>query len=308
MEIRLGFLGKSKTKIKELFVRKMPFSGKKEVNLAALKWMGLSFIIVFVGVVLLMPTDIPVEFSEKMETTKNTGYREPQLETPSTSPTELWASPQRRAAHESARREVNHNTPMLIRGANNARTQLHAGIRLPLRIVDKVIVSQEPVPLIAELLLQGQTESGLSLPAGTLFYGEASLTKGSKRAEVVFTKISPPSGQIRDIQAKGLGKDGHFGIAGKVRSDGVKNTAGQILTGFVGGFAAGSMQTDILGRSEGGLANGLLSAVSETAKSRAQKYGEELKTQREWLEIQAGTECDAQLSSSMNLQGGNRHE
>lgn len=191
----------------------------------------------------------------------------------------------------------------------NAKTQLRAGIRLPLRILDKVIISQDPVPILAELILDSQTDSGLKLPAGTRLYGEASFQRGSERASVRFTQLSLPSGQIRKISALGLGKDGQPGIEGRVFSDGMKNTAGQVLTTFVGGLAAGSMETDILGRSKGGLTNGLLGAVSATAQSRAQAYGEKLKTEREWIELRSGAECDAVLNESLGLQeGGDSYE
>jgi hypothetical protein len=191
----------------------------------------------------------------------------------------------------------------------NAKTELRAGIRLPLRILDKVIVSQDSVPILAELILDSQTDSGLKLVAGTRFYGEASFQKGSDRATIRFTQISLPSGQIRKVSALALSKDGQPGVPGRVFSDGMKNTAGQVLTTFVGGLAAGSMETDILGRSKGGIENGLLGAVAATAQSRAQNYGEKLKTEREWIELTPGVECDAVLSAALKLQeGGDTYE
>ena len=74
-----------------------------------------------------------------------------------------------------------------------------------------------------------------------VFYGEASFQKGSDRATIRFTQISLPSGQIRKVSALALSKDGQPGVPGRVFSDGMKNTAGQVLTTFVGGLAAGSM-------------------------------------------------------------------
>lgn len=37
-------------------------------------------------------------------------------------------------------------------------------------------------------------------------------------------------------------------------------------------------------------------AVAATAQARAQSYGEKLKTEREWIELKTGTECDAVLA------------
>jgi len=221
----------------------------------------------------------------------------------------LWGSP-KIAYSGGGGTQVNQNTSMIVGPkGGNAKTQLRAGVRLPIRIIDKFVVSQDAVPILAELILDSVTDSGLRLPAGTRFYGEASFQKGADRATVRFKQISLPNGQIRALSGIAAGKDGQPGIQGHVFSDGMKNTAGQVLTTFVGGLAAGSMQTDIFGRSRGGIENGLLNAVSQTAQTRAQNYGEKLKTEREWIEVPAGQEADAILSESINLQeGGDTYE
>lgn len=307
MEVRPIFLSWAE-KAKGLFIKQTPFSEKKELNLSSFKWLALAAVLVFVSVVLIMPDEVPVQFSEKIETSRTeTQIEEPDTSSKPNSSSQLWAAPRRElygSRGAGGGSSVNYNTAMVIDGGSNAKTQLHAGTRLPLRILDKVIVSQDAVPVLAELILNSETESGLKLPAGTRFYGEASFSKGSERATVTFKQISLPNGQMKPINARATGKDGQGGIPGRVYSDGVKNTAGQVLTSFVSGLAAGSVQTDIFGRSQGGVSNGLLTAISETAKIKTQDFGEKLKTEREWIEIQPNTECDAQLFESMNLQTG----
>ncbi len=310
MEIRPLILSWLKT-VKGFFVKETSFSQKKELKLTSFKWLALVALLVFVIIVLVMPDEVPVQFSEKIEPAKTevqlvqsreTGRRD--------SSVHLWAAPKRElyGSRSGEGPSVNYNTAMVIDGGLNAKTQLHAGTRLLLRILDKVIVSQDTVPILAELIVNSETESGLKLPAGTRLYGEASFEKGSERATVTFQKISLLSGQMKTINARATGKDGQVGIPGRVYSDGTKNTAGQVLTSFVGGLAAGSVQTDLLGRSQGGISNGLLTAVSETAKIKTQAYGEKLKAEREWIEIQSNTECDALLFESMNLQTGGFNE
>ena len=105
-----------------------------------------------------------------------------------------------------------------------------------------------------------------------------------------------------------IGKDSQPGLSGRVYSDGLRNSAGQVITTFVGGLAAGSMETDFLGRSKGGLQNGLLAAVGAAAKERAQTYGEKMKAEREWIEVSQGFECDAILNESLNLQKGGSND
>ncbi|MGZ3806296.1 MAG: TrbI/VirB10 family protein [Pseudobdellovibrionaceae bacterium] len=307
-----ALLATLKERVKGLFVKKISFSQKTELKISSFKWMGLIFVLVFVCVTLLMPDEVPIQFSEKMEREKSSlEAHDGKIEQRSANnSSQLWVAPKREFARGGSAVEMNHNTSMLISSVEgNAKTQLRSGTRLPLRILDKVIVSQDSVPVLAELLLDGMTDSGLRLPAGTKFYGEATYVKGTERANILFKQISLPNGQIKRLSSRALGKDGQPGVEGRIYSDGVKNTAGQVLTTFVGGLAAGSIQTDAFGRSKGGIENGLLTAVAETAKGKAQSYGENLKAEREWIEIRSGTECDALLSESMELQnGGGRNE
>lgn len=306
MASKIGRLAKSG---RNIFVSENRFSRKFDVNFRSFKIMGLIGLFVFISVVFLLPNDVPVEFTEKTNRDGKSEVDGRSLENGGNSQSRdsarsLWSSPS--MAHpRSGGNQVNYNTSMVLGSkAGNAKTQLRAGVRLPLRILDKITVSQDAVPVLAELLLDIETDSGLRLSAGSRLYGEASFQRGSDRATVRFTQLSIPSGQIRRISAMAMGKDGQPGVEGRVFSDGMKNTTGQILTTFVGGLAAGSMQTDIFGKSNGGVTNGLLAAVSTTAQGRAQAYGEKLKTEREWIELKPGTECDAVLTDSVRLQEG----
>lgn len=292
-------------KFKQAFVRKNSFSEKSDINFKAVRVVVIVGVFIFIIVVFLLPAEVPVEFTQKIEQTEASEGKPNESDSLSkASAQNLWASP-KVSIPQGGGSQINYNTSMIIGSkGGNAKTELRTGIRLPLRILDKVIVSQDPVPILAELILDSQSESGLKLPAGTRFYGEASFQKGSDRAQIRFSQISLPNGQIRKLSAMALGKDGQSGVVGHIFSDGMKNTAGQVLTTFVGGLAAGSMQTDILGNSKGGIQNGLLGAVAATAQSRAQAYGEKLKTEREWIELQAGAECDAVLNDSLKLQEG----
>lgn len=296
------------------FFTKSTLSHKKEVNLAGFKWMGLLSLVLFVGYVLFMPNEVPQEFSQKMKDPENKQESSDSGKGASQSPpqntaTGLWnhQSVTYSQAGGGGGSRINYNTPMAI-GSNlgNAKTQFRAGIKIPLKIVDKFIVSQDSVPILAESILDSTTEAGIRIPAGTKFYGEASFQRGADRAQITFKQMSLPSGEIKALSGIALSKDGQNGILGKVSSDGVKNSAGQVITAFVGGLAAGSIQTDAFGRSKGGVENGILTAVSETARTQAQKYGERLKEEREWIEVSENTECDILLKETFNPNpGGN---
>lgn len=296
------------------FFKKSSLSEKDEINFSGFKWIGLSGLTIFVGYVLMSPDEPHREFTQKMKEQGSAQENErpesqASIDHKSTGNTQgLWSPVGVRPKGSSAGgSQVNYNTPMLISSRlGNAKTQFRAGLKIPLKIVDKFVVSENAVPILAESILDSIMDSGIKIPAGTKFYGEASFTRGSERCQINFKQISLPSGEIKPISALGVGKNGQSGIEGNVFSDGAKNTAGQVITSFVGGLAAGSLQTDPFGHSRGGIENGLLAAVAETAKTRAQDYGEKLKAQREWIEVNQGVELDALLKETVNFnEGGN---
>lgn len=297
-------------KVKSLFVKRSEVSSRSELNLKSFKMLFFGGLAIFILVTFLLPTEQEIEFTEKIvqspDQAKNldsTDTKNPE----SNLATQIWNSNSMGSLKTytggRSQSQINYNTSMIIGDKNgNAKNQLRAGTRVPLRIVDKFTVSQESVPILAESILNTITDSGLQLPAGTRFYGEASFQKGNERAQIVFRQISLPSGEIKSISGTALGKDGQPGVSGHVSSDGTKNAMGSLITTFIAGYASGSMETDLLGNSKGGVENGLKAAVAVTAKDQANSYGEKLKTQREWIEVNGGTECDAILNESLNLQ------
>ena len=310
MEIKKVFIDATKG-IKEKFIKDSEVSDKKEINWASTKLTGISIITLFIAIVLLMPSEQTIEFSEKIEADRKNreavNNEDIQRENMAS---RVWNSYNGGDSYAGkGKSEINYNTSMVIGPkGGNAKTQIRAGHHLPLRILEKFVASDFSVPVLAELILPVETESGLKLAAGTKFYGEASYQKGQDRAQIRFTQISLVTGEIKSISGMALGKDGQPGITGRVYSDGAKNTAGQVLTTFVAGLAGGSVERDIFGGSKGGVQNGLLSAVAETAKDRAQAYGEKLKAEREWIEVSADSECDAVFDKSLSLQLGESNE
>lgn len=306
-------------KIKSHFVKKSEVSEKKEINFKSIKVLFASGVIIFIIVIFLLPTKQEIEFAQKIAyASEESQPVEDERNDPNQNlATQLWSPPSASSLNKSygnsggrnSGSQINYNTSMIVGVKNgNAKTQLRSGIRIPLRILDKFIVSQESVPILAESILDSTTDSGLYLPAGTRFYGEASFQKGSERATIQFRQISLPRGDIRSISGIALGKDGQSGIVGTIHSDETKNTMGSLITTFIAGYATGSMETDILGRSKGGIENGLKSAIAVTAKDRANSYGEKLKSQREWIEVKMGAECEILLSEALNLQQGGDYE
>jgi hypothetical protein len=288
--------------LRSLFLKKSSAQTKKQdFNFRSILMLVGVFTLLFVGIVLFMPTPDQTKFHEvaKLTEMKNGDQGKPLPSNPG-SPS-LWASPSSMRS-SNAGSSNSQNTPMQVLPHNgNSKLELSAGTHLRLRIVDKFIASQEPVPVMGKVIESATTESGLSIPEGALLYGEASYQKASGRAVIQFRKLSYPSGEIRNVSANVVSADGMPGLEGTVHSDRLKNSAGQFITTFVGALTAGSVQRDLMGNSQGGLQNGLLSGASEVAKNQAQKYGESLKESREWIEVGAGAECDAIIEQSYKM-------
>ncbi len=222
-------------------------------------------------------------------------------ESSKTSAKEVWQNPPRFQIQPSGG-QPNLNTPMLVGpSTGNAHLQFNAGTKVRVKMSEKFMASSDPTPVIAVTIEDVQTEAGIILPNGSQLYGEATHIRGTERAKIEFKQIAEPSGRIRQIQGLIVGLDGERGIKGKLHSDSMKNSAGQVITTFVAGLAGGSVERDFMGQSKGGISNGLLNAVSETARDRAAKYGESLKEAREWVEITAGTDAEVVLTQSLKM-------
>jgi Bacterial conjugation TrbI-like protein len=263
--------------------------------------------ILFVAISLLAPTEDTRVFSEVAEQIETEHSIPKKVESATDqekkkSAENLWGSGNSQNFNHHASSQVNYNTAMVIGSKNgNAKDQLHAGTKIRLQNVDKFIASSDGTPLIARSIEAVSTDGGFSIPEGAIFYGEASFNTASGKADIKFNRVSFPDGRIQDIQALAVDSSGQAGLDGNTKSDAIKNSAGQIITTFVAGLAAGSVSRDMFGASSGGVQNGLLQAVADTAKDRASSYGEKMKQAREWIEVESGVYFDALIQQSINL-------
>ncbi len=300
-------LVKNLKKTKDLFIKKKTsLTAKQDLDFKNVSVAFFGVVGLFLVLGMLMPSDdnrvfrqVAKDPPQKADPTQKIASEQK----PTNSAPNIWGNGS--AGLSSGQRggsQVNYNTAMVIGSKNgNSRTELHAGTKIRLQIIDKFVASQEGTPVIAKSVEDVTSDSGNSVPKDSLFYGEASYEKSSGRAVIQFKKVSYPNGTIRDISASAVSSDGMSGLEGNLKSDSAKNSVGQVITTFVGGLAAGSVERDFMGNSKGGVSNGLLQAVSETARDRAQKYGESMKDAREWIEISAGTSCDAVIRQPFKM-------
>lgn len=189
------------------------------------------------------------------------------------------------------------NSAMILsRTGTDSRTQLSSGTKVVIRLSGKITISNRPMPVMGIVSSDVTSEIGTAIPSGSKVLGEASFDSDNERASIEWRSIILADGRERPFSAISLGQGGENGIDGNVHSNGVKNVVGQTLTRFVGAYAAGSMNTGMLGANQGGNTNGLRNAIAQTATDRANAMGEDLQKERKWIELESGTKTVAVLN------------
>ena len=207
------------------------------------------------------------------------------------------------------RSEPDRNTSMIInRPGVNSANQLPAGAKFTVRILEKLTVGDQGMPLIAEVVRGVFNDSGGGIKEGSRLFGMAQFQNGSDRAQIQFQSLADLSGIVRNIQSIALEADGQAGVAGDVHTKGLANAAGQFASRFIGAYAEGSQRRDFLGNSQGGVENGVLNAVGATARDRATNYAEDLKKENQWIEIPKNKEVTVILTQTFtfNEPGGSQ--
>jgi hypothetical protein len=190
------------------------------------------------------------------------------------------------------------NQSMIIsREGLDSKTQLPPGSRIRVRLLERVIVGGQSMPLIGMVSQDYEHEGSIAISRGSKIFGDVTFSQTNERASISWKSVQFPDGRLRDIAAIGVGDDGQVGILGKVHSKALQNTIGQTLTRFVGAYAAGSMQVGVFGGNPGGHENGLRNAVAETARDRADSWASDMRKEQSWIELTANTEFFSVLTS-----------
>lgn len=303
-------------KLKNIFLKEpVPFATRREPNWKAIKWAGVTVVGATV-VFLLLYSPAPTEetsYHEKAEP----GSTQVKSTESAPSDTALSQIEQGRVNMNSVPRSLdylysrsggsgggslqggnsNRNSSMIVsRGGLDSKTQLPPGSRIRIKIIEQAIIANQSMPVIGLVASDYIHEDGLAIPKDSKIFGEISFDESSERAQFSWRSIQFPDGRERPISAIGVGFDGQIGVEGKVHSNAFKNTVGQTLTRFIGAYAEGSMQRGAFGGNPGGSDNGWKNAIGETAKDRADAWADDLKKEKKWIELRAGTESFAVLN------------
>jgi hypothetical protein len=304
-------IGKSKSvaskmagKIKAIFViEPVAFSNKKQINFRGIAWLSAIVLAVFcIGVLFVPPEE---------EQTRSFNDRRASMQT-STAPVSNDSSSPEQSLNPSAIRNYlaghpaggmggssqvnNRNTSMVIPHDGDSSTTLPPGTKFWVQLSQGVTVTTRTIPVIGVVVSTVESRSSVAIPETAEIYGEATLDQESSRASITWKSILFPDGRSKTLNALALGPDNQAGVEGVYHSDAVKNTAGQMVSHFVEGFAEGAINRGPFGANQGGVQNGLLQGAADTAKDRTNAWSEDLKKPKEWVELQAGSRFQVILS------------
>ncbi len=313
-------------RLKNMFLKEpIPFATRREPNWKAIKWAGIGLVSVTIFCLLIYSPKAPEEttYHEKVDP----GSTQSASAESAPSDTAFAQMQQGRVNMNSVPRSLdylysrsnggggssqgatgNRNSSMIItRGGLDSKTQLPPGTRIKVKIIEQAIVANQSMPVIGLVAGDYVHEDGLAIPKDSKLFGEVSFDEASDRAQFSWRSLQFPDGRERPISAIGVGFDGQVGVEGKIHSNAMKNTVGQTLTRFIGAYAEGSMQRGALGGNPGGNDNGWKNAIGETAKDRADAWADDLKKEKKWIELRAGTESFAVLNQPFTFRdpGGN---
>jgi len=301
---------------RELFLKTPhPFTNKRDIHWRVIFTCAGICIGIFILAVLLIPAPTPemIAFQEKKESGQKPFLDDSQYNATEDTLTQLQQSKTRfsRGSYDylsgnpspsNGTRSSNKNSSMIIsRNGADAKNSLPAGTKMKIYLIDKIIADNQSMPIIGIVKEDVIYENIVAISQDTKFFGMASFSGENDRAQINWNIIRFPDGKERQISAIGVGKDGAIGIDGDIKSNGIKNSIGNVVSRFIEAYADGSGSRGQLGASDGGHLNGLKNAVAQTAKDKADYWAEEMQKERKWIELPAGMEVNTVLNQSFRF-------
>lgn len=300
---------KSSPKLKDLFLKKpIPFSDKRDVNWSAVRNVCLGLAALSIVGILFMPAPKEERGFKEREDSLPVETDSPLTQGPQTVDMSAYRSAMGYTSAGGSNSNRNRASGMVLsREGTDSHTQLHPGTRIKVRLTERVVVSTQAMPVIGIVVSDYEQDGAVAIPKGSKIFGEVSYDPDSKRGQLSWRSIQLSNGRVRQFEALSTSTDGQAGVEGKVHSDALKNTIGQTMTRFVAAYAEGSMERTAFMGSPGGKENGLKNAVAETAKDQADRMADEMKKEREWLELNSDQEFFALLTQPFRFRdpGGN---
>jgi type IV secretory pathway VirB10-like protein len=297
-----------------IYKEEKPFRTKREINWKFFSNLSIVTVVLVIMAVIIKPQSVPNQevFHEKTQsgavvrTTENnpTEQTVAQFQKGSVNLQNVHSSLDNTYAPTSGGGgQLGHSggkernaSMILARSGSDIKNQLSAGTRIFIKLIDKIIVSTQALPLVGIITRDVTHDDELAIPQGSKVLGSVSFDDSSERANINLTNIIFPDGRERQISAVAIGADEQLGVEGNIKSKALQNTAGFAFSRFIGAYAQGSMSSGQLGAQSGGSQNGMKNAISATAEDRANAYADDMKKQKKWIELTNGTQFMAILN------------
>lgn len=292
--------------LKEFFLKKpVPFSQKRDIKWSVVRNVLLGNLGIAILVILFMPSKSP-----------QIAFRDDKISRPddkALKPSKLDSSmPSGLRGYRSAMGNLNggptretsraRQAAMIIsRSGLDATTQLPPGSRLKVRLIERVVVSNQAFPVIGVVVQDADQGGVLAVPKGAKIFGEVAFDPDLKRGQIIWKAIRFGSARMRALEAISTGLDGQAGVEGVVHSNATMNMVGQTMTRLVGAYAEGSMERTAFFGSPGGRENGMKNAVSATAKDHADRIADDMKKEKVWLELKPDNDFYVLLTQSFQF-------
>ena len=292
-----------------IFEDKKAFTNKRDLNWKVIKPMVIGLVVIVFFVILAIPSkkenDDPFH-TEIQKTSAVEPFNTSSLITPMPlieTRTFDYKVPKLDESKLSdvASQKDRSGSMLVLRQGLDTKNQLIAGSRISVSLFEKMIVSNQSMPVQGIVQKEILSESVVAVPSGSKVIGDITLDEGTERALMVWRSVIFPDGRERPLSAVAIDSDGQIGIRGKVHTSGLANVTGQTLSTFVGAYAKGSMSQGAFGSQAGGFDNGMKNAVGEVATDRAHRFGQELQKETMVLELSAGKNVQVVLNQAFTF-------
>lgn len=206
----------------------------------------------------------------------------------------LSSMPPRRSGGGSGSARQRSASQIIKRGENSADA-LPVGSVFSVELLGQVESTDSNSPVQAVVLQDVLSPlQALVIPKGSRVIGGGQLDATRERLQVRFHTLVFPEGQQFSISGLAAMTDGSSGLAGDFSSGTFKRHASQFIGTFVGGLAQGMKDRSASGAlglpmETGGIKNGLLNGVSQSAEDYAKAEAEEIGRGGASIRVSSGT-------------------
>lgn len=170
---------------------------------------------------------------------------------------------------------------------------------------NKLVSSNGQTTVILDVIEDLVDQGKIIIKAGSTFYGKLSSVEGDRLFASIYLLKEEATNQSYQINGELLSVDGSAGVVGRVKSGKTDQVLGAATSVFVGGAAAGMVESNTgpwgTVQNKGSLKNGIFNGISQTAQHAADLYTEEMKDKRDEIYLDSGSNVVVLINDAGNF-------